>query len=538
MSSALLSGAKSRGRDGGQVQAKWRTWLREPLLADDSPRASRGPRIVLLLLWLAVAGWLAWNHVPWRDEARAWSLMMMGRDWPDLFRAVHGEGHPYLWYVILRAGWDLFGVRQVLPVAGFLIGTAAAALLIWRGPFRLLALTLMVFSAWLGFEYVAIARNYGMSALLMFVIAALWPRIRDRFWLGVLLLLLCNTNVPSVFLAGALLLYRFLELWSEQSPRRGGAWARFVGNALLALAGVILCFLAVYPPVNSAAASTQAQPLTALNLLLALISSQRSFITVGFGDLALSAQIFLFGSLLIFARRPPAFAAALAGLVGIKLFYFFVYPGYYRHSALFFAFMVALVWIEADKRRRAHSQTPAPAPSETAGSWLFLILLGAQSLTFLLQPVYATLHGIPYSNSARLSAILDRPEYRRSLLMIDPDTYGEAVAYQTGRPYWLIRQDRPGTLTPLVTLHQPPVTLTGILARAETLRRHTGAPVIIALRLPIDRIDSGSFAMIYDTDRTVLTPASVADFKARTRKLATFDTAQSDERFSVYVYPR
>ena len=99
-------------------------WFRQPLLTDVPPRATRGARLLILGAWLALTLWMVVHHVPWRDEVRAFSLMQMGQSWPDMFRVVHGEGHPYLWYILLKAGNDLFGVREVLPAVGFQIGRA------------------------------------------------------------------------------------------------------------------------------------------------------------------------------------------------------------------------------------------------------------------------------------------------------------------------------------------------------------------------------------------------------------------------------
>ena len=36
----------------------------------------------------------------------------------EMLRNVHGEGHPALWYLILRGGHDLLPYREVLPIAG------------------------------------------------------------------------------------------------------------------------------------------------------------------------------------------------------------------------------------------------------------------------------------------------------------------------------------------------------------------------------------------------------------------------------------
>jgi hypothetical protein len=512
-------------------------WLRQPLLAERPASANRGARWLLLLVWLAATLALAWNHVPWRDEARAWSLTLMGDSWIDMLRGAQGEGHPYLWYILLRAGHNLFGVPEVLWVTGLVIGIAAAALLVLRGPFRIGVLALLLFSMYLGFEYTVIARNYGIAALLMLAIAASWIRIRDSLWLGLLLLLLCNTNVPSVFMAGALLLYRLLELWGEEKDLRSPQWRRLFGNVVLVGLGTLLCFVAVYPPANDAAAATNAQSLSLTNLAAALFSSARSFIEIGFGEASPMTQLVLFGSLLLFALRPQALIAAAAGLVCLKLFYFFVYPAYYRHSALFFVLMITLVWIEAGKLRPQERAAGEPSPVVLFGTWMFALLLAVQCALYLRYPVTRALNGQPFSHAADLARILERPEYRGSLLMIDPDTMGESVVYQTGRAYWLIRQDRLGRITPLTSGGNKLLTLDRLLEQAEALHVRTGRPVVIALLLPLDSMKPGKYDVLFK-DYTVLTPASVARFRARTRPIASLRNAQEDENYDVYAYPR
>lgn len=155
-------------------------WLRQPLLAERAVPDSRRARWALLLLWLAATAALALHHVPWRDEARAWSLALTGDSWADMFRAVQGEGHPFLWYVLLRGGHALFAAREVLPATGLIIGVAATALLVLRGPFRIGLLALLAFSLHLGFDYTVMARSYGIAALIVLAIAAcLHPQDHD-----------------------------------------------------------------------------------------------------------------------------------------------------------------------------------------------------------------------------------------------------------------------------------------------------------------------------------------------------------------------
>jgi hypothetical protein len=519
------------------VTGKVDQWLRQPLLAERPATENRRARWVLLLLWLAVTLALAVTHVPWRDEGRGWSLMQAGGSWAEMFRVAQGEGHPYLWYILLRAGWDLFGMPEVLRVTGLVIGVAAVALLVLRGPFRIGMLAALVFSLHLGFEYTVLARNYGISALITLVIAACWPRIKDSLWLGLLLLLLCNTNVPSVFLAGAFAFYRMLELYGAQPNLKAPEWRRWLLNVVLLLIGTLLCFVAVYPPANDAAASTGSAPFTIPNLLGALFTAERSFMAIGFGSGSLFGSLVVLFSLLLFLERPKALAAAVLALVCLKLFFFFVYPGYYRHSSLFFILMIALAWIEAEKGWVRDWKTGEPRPALLLGTTAFAVLMAMQTGRYLNYPIASLVRGNPYSHAADLARILDRPEYRGSMLMIDPDTMGEAVVYQTGRPYWLIRQDRPGTITPLSTTGNKKLTLDRLLQQAEAVRVRTGRPVVIALALDLEKTRSGAYDMMY-RDYTLLTPASVDRFRAATRKLASLRQSGGDEEYDVYVYPR
>ena len=92
-------------------------------------------RILLFGLWLAVVGALAWRHVIWRDEARALSFAIQGEDWIAMLRGLHGDGHPALWYFLLRAFHQTTGRAEVLPLLAFAVAVAAAWLLVWRSPF-------------------------------------------------------------------------------------------------------------------------------------------------------------------------------------------------------------------------------------------------------------------------------------------------------------------------------------------------------------------------------------------------------------------
>jgi hypothetical protein len=308
-------------------------------------------------------------------------------------------------------------------------------------------------------------------------------------------------------------------------------------NGLLMLAGVLLCFLAVYPPANDSASSTNAKPLTIINILAALFTSSRSFIDIGFGRKSMVGQVVVWLSLLVFIRRPKALLAALAAFITFKLFCQFVYPGYYRHAAQFFVLMISLLWITGFDRSAGEAEAGKPDVVRTIGVNAFLLLLLTQSLLYLKEPVRGTLAGEPASEAAELGAILNRPEFAGSVLMIDPDSMGDAIVYQTGRPYWLTRQNRLGTVTPFDLKADHNLTLDRLVEEAAMVHQKSGKPVLIALALPLNAAPPGTYDVMYH-DYTVITPDSVSRFLAATRPIAELRRSRNDENYDVYVYPR
>ena len=70
---------------------------------------------VLLAGWLALVVSLVVDHAFWRDEVVALSYALRGETLLDMWLSIRGEGHPALWYALLRTGHALFG-NPVLPI--------------------------------------------------------------------------------------------------------------------------------------------------------------------------------------------------------------------------------------------------------------------------------------------------------------------------------------------------------------------------------------------------------------------------------------
>lgn len=501
-----------------------------------STPAERRQRVMLFAAWLALVAWLLARHVLWRDEVRAFSLALSGSDIAEMLRNIHGEGHPALWYLILRTTYDMFPYREVLPVAGAVIGIAAMALFAFRAPFRLPIIALVLFSLFGAFEYVVLARNYGFSALVMFALAALYPRVKDTLWFGLILAILCNTNVPSCLLAAAFLLFRFAEMLTASERPAGRDWLVLGANAILALIGALLCFVTVYPPLNGGAVSSNFGGIGGGSLVDALLDGRKGFSNLVLNVGGLLPTILLWASCLAFIRRPPALIAALAALVGLKLFFYFVYPSAYRHEALFIVFLLSLHWMSSEALVGASPRTSWVRAVQAAGTLSFLLLLLAQPLD-LVRPLYLQMTGVPYSRSADAGRILRDPQLSRAIVMADPDVMLEPLPYYAGNPLWFLREARFGPLFLRTRDDRRQISLDTILGDATRLHQRTGRPVVFLSHLQFQDARPERHMMMYG-DATMLTPESVRRFRASTRLIARLRPAISDETYDLYVYPR
>ena len=484
--------------------------------------------------------WLCWTHVFWRDEVRAFSLALSGSNYVQMLRNVHGEGHPALWYLILRSAHDLFPYREVLPIAGALIGIAATAVVVFFSPFRTVIVGAIIFSLYGAFELVVMARNYGISALVMFLLAAMYERVRNSLWFGLILAVLCNTNVPSCLLAAAFLLFRFVEILTDTVGPTRRDWLIFGGNALLAAFGAYLCFITVYPTFNDQAVSWN--QLGVANVVNALVDSRWGFAHLGFDSLpgplkavpleAILLAVSCFG----LVRRPAALAASIAALLGLKLFFYFVYFSSYRHEILYVIFLLCLYWMVANgaggtwRHREWHDR------AQFAGANTFLAILLLQT-ALLLNPLHMQFDGIPDSRAADVARLLKRPELSNAIVMGDPDTNLEPLPYYVDNPIWLLRQQRFGHVVPLSTRGRHELSMADVLADAEFLHRRTGRPIVFLSHLELQDRREERFPHMIFRDATTLRPNEVRRFLSSTQLVAKLWGAGSDEEYDVYVYP-
>lgn len=202
---------------------------------------------IAFLIYLIFNIILLLRHEPWRDEAQAWLLARDVKDFAALFRMMGYEGHPFLWHLLLwfpaRLGLPFFTVK----IINLMIIAGAVAIFLFRAPFKLSYKLPVVFGYYFFFEYGIVARSYSLGALLLLVVAALYPdRFKRPLVFALVIVLLAHVSIFFLFISGLLLLLYLLELKKAKLLLN----KRNLAAAGLICVGLVFVFIQLLPPAD------------------------------------------------------------------------------------------------------------------------------------------------------------------------------------------------------------------------------------------------------------------------------------------------
>lgn len=207
------------------------------------------------LMYIAIAGYTLLtvfalrSHEPWADEAQSW---LLARDatlrhlWGSL---LHYEGTPGLWQTLIHGL-----IRLGLPYSGYSFVSAglsllAVYLLLRYAPLPLFVRLALPFTYFLCYQYAVIARSYALIAPLLFGIAALYPRARERpVLMTVLLALLAGVSAHGFLISACIWIVIFVPVLA-----RGGASRKKILLAGVGYVLILVFFLISAWPAQDAA---------------------------------------------------------------------------------------------------------------------------------------------------------------------------------------------------------------------------------------------------------------------------------------------
>lgn len=327
---------------------------------------ARAPRAAAALGWIkpiyglallvALQMWLIVHHSPWRDELQAYLIARDSHGLADLFANMHYEGHPSLWFLVLRAAQAVFHSPLALTATQAVVALSVTALVWRKAPFPAWLRLLVLAGYFLLFEYGVIARNYGLGVVLAFA----WLPLRRSLWGWAILALMPNVAVHFALLSTFLVL---ALLWIE----RRGSW---IGLGLWA-AGGLLALLTIIPAHDvTTGLDFLHQPL-AVRLLDALRRLAAPLFPAYVGLPSYQWQVLplypagqIIGAvtgllcLLAVRREPRASWIALGLYVTLIALSALLYTTYLRHVGVLVLLVIALEWMRMERRADGGATSP------------------------------------------------------------------------------------------------------------------------------------------------------------------------------------
>ncbi|WP_054131099.1 hypothetical protein [Novosphingobium sp. AAP1] len=357
------------------------------------------------------------THKPWLDEWQAVLIAVQTPTWPDLLAALRYEGHPPLWYAILRGLTHFLSAPLLtLPVAAALIAVPGQLAILLGAPFARSQRLCLALSEFVLFEFLTVSRSLTLGAVCVFLALALWRR-GHWAWPFIILLPQCD------FLFGVLSFVFAGWRWVERRAPLGwlGGW----------IASGLLAAWWVRPAPDVAPAITQPGRLARLIDWLAGMSAQGLPLQwhglrpewgqpppALLGAIALLAVAAMAWTQL---RGRPADRLVLAGFAGFTLvFSVAVYALSVRHLMLSTLLLVAMVWRQA--------LAGGPGPGVWMRVWLWLV---AGCGVFM--AVVALI--MPFNNSDRASAWIASHNLSQERWLAFPESAGEGISGLSGMPF-------------------------------------------------------------------------------------------------------
>ena len=510
---------------------------------------------ILLLAWVFVEIYLSLQHVVWRDEVRALSIALQGDSIYTMLMHLRGEGHPALWFLLLRMTHSFINRPEVLQIVSLSVAFASVLLLIRRSPFSLILIGIILFSKFTVYEYSVMARNYGISMLLLFLLAAYYERYRDRgVILGLILFLLANCNAHSIMLVGAFLIFWFLDSIYRDRADKAAFIKVYFANSAIAVLGIVCCIVTIYPTYNDAAQMGKHDGIGHLlyksvllhssfyllmsdffpfhNILEKLELWKQPYISIA----KLFMTFMMFGSTLGLIKRPAAAISAGLALIGFSLFFNIIYGGGYRHQCLWLVYLISLYWItfqDGQTKQTLHTKYNNLVNVISKLGYVFFVLLLLIQVNSFLSSI-ANLQ--PESRSKDLGILISTsPNLQDAILIGEPDSFLESLPYYISNKMYLMRERRFGNFCIFTKNAKLSLSLEDILKDAKDLHTESKKPIVILLKHQLRLSDPAKTILEGYNWEYTSTPEQVQEFLAATKLLKSFGPVSGDESYDVYL---
>lgn len=403
-------------------------------------------------------------HSAWLDEAQGLLIALHPGSVQQLLEQLRYEGHPSLWYFILRGLGTFVPYDLVLRAGSLLIAALIGWAILTSDRLSRAERLLLLCSEPVLIEYCSISRSLGLGAALIFVTLRLWRS--PWVWLPLALLPQCDFlfGVISILLIAL----RISQNGFVRLPRMATGIAAWIASSMWAAYTVLPAPDVVTDPVRPFAQQTLVF-LSQLGTLAVPLQASlhgvewNSTYLLGIGFLP--AAYFLFRNL---AGRALQVRWMTYGLIlFLLLFSTFVYSLYFRHITIVSMWLIAVYWVEGGSE---------PMNKATWRAWLL-----ASAGCGLVTAAAILIHS--FDTGERFAKRIEDAGLADASLVSFPDWHSIAVSSALGRPIGGLERRCASSFMRWNHLQVRPISASGFDLLVEHMRSELGDFYLI---LPAD----------------------------------------------------
>ncbi|MDB3946233.1 hypothetical protein N9444_10130 [Gammaproteobacteria bacterium] len=508
------------------------TFLQKYLLSNQTfaSRKEATLSVVLLVLWWIVVLVGVNYHELYRDEVRALTIALEPESIFGLFSALKEEGHPVVWYMLLRFFHGIVDSPLVLPVVSTGVAFAGIFAFFHFAPFSNWQKILFIFGAFPIYQYSVMSRNYGLAMLLVFLFAHFYrTRQKNPLVLSILLFVLANTSAHACLITAVLSLVWVVEYFTGERKNL----VLHLGSFVLVVLGGVLALVTTMPSSDTAVTSVVSSGLGFGELIDTLFKNllhPAGYYSAIFPKISpLMRDLVFWGLFAGLCVKPIRAAGLVLGMILLGSFFSLVYYGGPRHQGIFYLLMITLYWVTVAEGGFTASFR------ESLHRWVVTVGLGGiLALHFFLggQAIWAEVEQ-EQSSVKKLAEYINQSS-PDAILMPEPGYSIEAIPYYSNNEIYLIREMRYAKRAQF-TLHANfDLRLDELLEQAQILEAKREKKVLIVLaHLDLASREKRQIVFPYGK-KFSWTNQSLEKFLRLTEKVGDFRGAKYGENFEVY----
>ena len=394
--------------------------------------------IILTFVYALFTLLIVLHHEIWADEAQVW-LIAKNVSFLGLFKHLVNEGHPSFFYLIM------------MPFAKAGLSAVFMQIICWISMCFSVFL-LLQFSPFNGFAYFfpVIARSYSIIPLLVFALAVLYPKAKEKpFLYAILLVILANTHVIMFAFCALLAVFFFLDNVLKNSENELQQADRVKNKISFA----IMCagLLTVILQLGGTTSSNAFIKFDFINLIANAVKVFSEFFINGFDEqyadtsqimlsdigtvlifLSVILYIFLFVCLLKRSKKMFLLAFSAVGfqiavyIVGYN-HWIFVTRIFCAHLIMLFCFWIVLGY----KKPETESKGFFGTKTLNAALACFFLITMLNGLKFAVLDLFN-----PYSGAKETAEFIEKNiDKNNSIIVTDNDPYAIALVYYLDGKY-------------------------------------------------------------------------------------------------------